>query len=46
MPGAGATAMHLPERFGGQHLPRIEAIDLVPKGRRADASSRRGWPRR
>ena len=24
--------LHLPERFGGQHLPRIEAIDLKREG--------------
>ena len=35
----------LPERFGGQHMPHIEAIDLRREARRADASSRRGWSR-
>ena len=47
MRGAAATGrLHLPERFGGQHLPAIEAIDLRAKARRAGASSRRGWRKR
>ena len=33
MRGAAAIArLHLPERFGGQHLPAIEAIDLRREG--------------
>jgi primosomal protein N' len=31
----------LPSRFGGQHMPHIEAIDLRAKGRSAAASFRR-----
>jgi primosomal protein N' (replication factor Y) (superfamily II helicase) len=26
------TRLHLPERFGGQHLPHVEAIDLKTEG--------------
>jgi primosomal protein N' (replication factor Y) len=36
--------VHLPERFGGAHLPSIEAIDMrrgPPRGR----SFRRAWPK-
>ena len=33
MRGGGVIArLHLPERFGGQHLPAIEAIDLRTEG--------------
>ena len=44
MRGAAAIArLQLPERFGGQHLPRDRADRSArAKARRADASSRRG----
>ncbi len=39
--------LHLPERFGGQHLPSVEAIDLRREGAlRGPASSRRASPKR
>ena len=38
--------LHLPERFGGQEQPAIEAIDLRSEGPPRGNSSRRGWRRR